>query len=380
MKELENFKAGHYESGYGYKYFVPNHINDEWTWKDPKIAHLLERAAIKLGELNSFSRFVPNINLFIQLYVAKEAVVSSRIEGTQTEMEEALLPEMEILPERRNDWKEVNNYIDAINEAIVKLNHLPISSRLIRSTHKTLLANVRGEYKLPGEYRNSQNWIGGNSLTDAKFIPPHHQYIDELMSDLEKFLNNDELQIPSLLKIAIAHYQFETIHPFLDGNGRIGRLLITLFLVKEKILDKPILYLSTYFDKNRNTYYDNLNNIRTKDDIIQWIKYFLIGVEQTADKAIDTLVKIISLKEETENSINKNFGRRSANGIILLQSLFKNPFVTIDIVSKICDVTFKAANDLVRTMCENNILEELTGHNRNRMFVFKAYLKLFDSK
>ena len=215
MKEIEKFEAGHYEAGCNYNYFVPNNINDEWKWEDPIIARLLEKAAIKLGELNSFSRLVPNIDLFIQLHVTKEAVVSSRIEGTQTRMDEALLPETEVNPERRNDWKEVNNYIVAINNAILELEHLPISSRLIRNIHRLLLDSVRGEHKLPGEFRRSQNWIGGASLADAKFIPPHHQYVDELMGDLEKFLNNDLINVPALIKIAIAHYQFETIHPFL---------------------------------------------------------------------------------------------------------------------------------------------------------------------
>ena len=248
MIELEKYKAGHFEKQSGYKYFVPNGINDEWVWKTPVINRLIEKAAIKLGELNSFARLVPNIDLFIQLHVTKEAVISSRIEGTQTNMDEALLPFEEVSPERRNDWQEVNNYIRAINEAIVELQKLPISSRLLKDTHQTLLQSVRGEHKLPGTYRTSQNWIGGNSLADAVFIPPAHQLVSELMGDLEKFLNNDEINVPALVRIAIVHYQFETIHPFLDGNGRIGRLMITLFLVSEGILDKPLLYLSLYFE------------------------------------------------------------------------------------------------------------------------------------
>jgi len=251
MIELEKYEAGHFERQSGYEYFVPNKINGEWIWKTPKINSLIEKAAIKLGELNSFARLVPNIDLFIQLHVTKEAVISSRIEGTQTNMNEALLPIEEIRPERRNDWQEVNNYIRAINEAIVELEELPISSRLLKNTHRTLLQSVRGEHKLPGTYRTSQNWIGGNSLADAVFKPPTHQLVNELMSDLEIFLNNDEINVPALVRIAIAHYQFETIHPFLDGNGRIGRLMITLYLVSEKILDKPLLYLSSISKKTR---------------------------------------------------------------------------------------------------------------------------------
>ena len=237
MIELEKYTAGHFEKGAGgYNYFVPAEINKQWNWKNPEINALLERAAIKLGELNSYAKLVPNIDLFIQLHVTKEAVVSSRIEGTKTNMDEALLSEEEVAPERKNDWKEVNNYIKALNEAIKELETLPISSRLIKQTHLTLLSSVRGENKSPGDFRRSQNWIGGSSPADAVFVPPHHQYVETLMGDLENFLHNDEIKVPSLIRIAIAHYQFETIHPFLDGNGRIGRLLITLYLVDSGIL------------------------------------------------------------------------------------------------------------------------------------------------
>lgn len=313
------------------------------------------------------------------IHVAKEAVVSSRIEGTHTRMDEALLPISEVQPERRNDWQEVNNYIKAINSAIDELQTLPISSRLIKSTHQLLLDSVRGEYKMPGQYRNSQNWIGGNSLQDAKFIPPHNQYVNDLMGDLEKFLNNDSIHVPSLLRIAIAHYQFETIHPFLDGNGRIGRLLITLYLVKENILNAPLLYLSSYFEKRKDLYYDNLSNTRVKNDLLQWIKYFLAGVEQTASQAVSKLSSMIKLKENLENNIRQNYGRRSVNAIQLLHSLFKKPIVTIDQASTICNITYKAANDLVRKMNEDKIVIETTGHNRNRIFVFESYLSLFDT-
>lgn len=234
----------------------------------------MEKAAVKLGELNSYARLAPDIDLFIQLHVTKEAVASSRIEGARTHINEAILQEADIEPERRNDWKEVNNYIQALNTAIEELNTLPLSSRLLKQTHATLLQSVRGEHKLPGEFRSSQNRIGGNSLADAAFIPPHHRYVPELMGDLENFLHNERIQIPALIRIAIAHYQFETIHPFLDGNGRIGRLMITLFLVSEGLLEKPLLYLSNYFEKNKSLYYDNLTVVRSKSDILQWLKYF----------------------------------------------------------------------------------------------------------
>lgn len=377
MIELEKYNAGHFEKGFEYEYFVPELINDEWSWRTPVINTLLEKAAVKLGELNSFARLVPNIDLFIQLHVTKEAVVSSRIEGTRTNMDEVLLPIEEIKPERKSDWMEVNNYIAALNEAIVELQNLPVSSRLLRKTHKTLLQSVRGEHKLPGEFRSSQNWIGGVSLSDAVFIPPQHRIAHSLMGDLESFLNNDHIEVPALIKIAVAHYQFETIHPFLDGNGRIGRLMITLYLVCVGILAKPLLCLSEYFEENKGLYYDNLTRVRTHNDMLQWVKYFLIGVEKTATKAVDTLTKNISLKETMESEINLTFGRRSNSALILLNSLFQNPVTTIDRALKICELSYKAANDLVRLMQEKEFLKELTGQSRNRIFILDPYLKAF---
>jgi len=377
MIELEKYQSGHYEKAYGYKYFVPTSINEEWVWKTPAINKLLEKAAVKLGELNSFARLVPNIDLFIQLHVTKEAVVSSRIEGTQTNMDEAILPVEEVKPERRNDWQEVNNYIHALNEAILELKKLPISSRLLRQTHNTLLQSVRGEHKLPGEYRTSQNWIGGNSLADAVFIPPSHTIVNDLMGDLEKFLNNDEINVPALVRIAIAHYQFETVHPFLDGNGRIGRLLITLFLVSEGILEKPLLYLSAWFEKNKGLYYDNLSKVRTKSDMLQWIKYFLAGVEQTAAQAVNTLSNVLELKAKIEQEITAEFGRRSNSALILLNALLENPYTTIEKASKTCGLSYKAANDLVAAMQQKNYLVEVTGQSRNRIFIFEQYLNVF---
>jgi Fic family protein len=361
----------------GYSYFIPNPINDAWIWEDQSINNLLETAAIKLGGLNSYSRLVPNIDLFIQLHVTKEAVVSSRIEGTQTQMDEALLDEDEIAPERKNDWQEVNNYIKSLNQAIIELETLPISSRLIKKTHEILLSSVRGEHKQPGEFRTSQNWIGGNSLADAVFVPPHHMYVYELMGDLEKFLHNEDIQVPALIKIGIAHYQFETIHPFLDGNGRIGRLLITLFLVDQKILNKPLLYLSAFFEKNKGLYYDNLTFVRTKNDMKQWLKYFLVGIAETAENATQTLSNVLELKARLEANLTVHFGKRSHNAGILLQHLFRKPVIHVNQVKELTQSTYKTANELVNDFVAAGILSEMTGNRRNRVFVFDEYLKLF---
>ncbi len=377
-QSLEQFKAGHFEKGLNYRYFVPSEINLQWNWKDATLNTLLEKASIKLGELNSFARLVPNIELFIQLHVTKEAVVSSRIEGTQTNMNEALLPVEEIEPERRNDWIEVNNYTVAFNDAIEQLKKLPLSSRLLKKAHKELMNGVRGEHKSSGEFRKSQNWIGGASLADALFIPPADNYVNPLMSDLENFLHNDQIQVPALVRIGLAHYQFETIHPFLDGNGRIGRLLITLYLVSENILEKPLLYLSAFFEKNKSLYYDNLTRVREKNDLLHWLRYFLVGVEESAGKAVQTLTKILELKAGLENEIQSELGRRSNSGMKLLTHLFKHPVISVKSVEKACGLSTKAANALVVIFEEKEWLMQVGVTERNRKFVFEPYLKLFD--
>lgn len=377
-QSIEEFEAGRYEKGYDYHYFVPTNVNKQWQWAEGSLNELLEKASIKLGELNSFARLVPNIDLFIHLHVTKEAVVSSKIEGTQTGINEALLPEEEISPEKRSDWHEVQNYTQAINSAVKTLKDLPLSSRLLKQTHEILLSNVRGEHKQPGEFRTSQNWIGGNSLADARFIPPAHTYVNELMGDLENFLHNSDIHVPALIRVGIAHYQFETIHPFLDGNGRIGRLLITLYLVSEKILEMPLLYLSVFFEKNKSLYYDNLTAVREKSDLLHWLKYFLVGIEQTATQAVDTLTKVLVLKKQTEETIASKFGRRGASGILLMNRLFEHPFVSVKDVESITGLSKKAAGDLVQTFVDHEILDELTGNTRNRLFYFGYYLQLFD--
>ena len=295
-------------------------------------------------------------------------------------MDEALLPEKEINPERRDDWHEVNNYILAMNQALEDLETLPLSSRLLRRAHTTLLDNVRGKHKLPGEYRVSQNRIGGHNLQNATYIPPSHEHVPELMSDLEKFLHNQDLHLPALVRIAIAHYQFETIHPFLDGNGRIGRLLITLYLVSEEILKRPLLYISTWFERDRELYYSNLMRTRTHNDMGRWLEYFLDGVEQTANEAVETLAGIRDLKTDIEQRIQTDFGRRAANAMTLLQHLFQKPIVSVDEAATACGTTFRTANRLIALMCEHGILREITGRSRSRLFVFEPYLQAFYSK
>ncbi len=375
--DIETYKSGHLEKGLNYSYFMPAPINRQWEWKDPHLGTLLEKASISLGELSSFARLVPNINLFIQLHVTKEAVISSRIEGTQTNIDEALMPEEEISPEKRNDWLEVHNYSEAMKSAIKELEHIPLSSRLLCKTHERLLSGVRGEHKIPGEFRRSQNWIGGASLSDAVFIPPAHTYVNELMGDLENFLHNENIQVPALIRTGIAHYQFETIHPFLDGNGRIGRLLITLYLVSQKILHQPLLYLSVFFEKNKSLYHDNLTRVREKNDLVHWLKYFLTGVDETAQQASNTLSDILKLKEHIENTLRDAAGRRAHSSLVLLTHLFKEPFINVKQAEGICDLSTKAANDLVNIFVKQGILKEISGKTRYRFFLFAQYVNLF---
>lgn len=374
--DIKDFKAGFYKKAYQYEYFSPTKINHSFFWTDEIINELLEKASLKLGELNAFSSFVPDIDRFIKMHVFKEAVVSNRIEGTQTSIEEALTDEQDIQPEKRDDHKEVQNYVLAMNTAIDELKKLPISNRLIKNTHKILLSSVRGAHKSPGEFRTSQNWIGGASLKDAVFIPPEPNELLDLMSDFEFFLNNPKISVPHLIKIAIAHYQFETIHPFLDGNGRMGRLLITLYLVSHGLLEKPLLYLSDFFEKNKTLYYDNLTFVRTKNNLKQWLRFFLTGVIDTATKAIETLQKIMILKERLEKFCLEKMGRRSKQSIRLLHELFLSPSTTIKQVKEITGLSLAAASDLVSSFVKEKIIREITGYKRNRVYIFHHYLSL----
>jgi len=264
-----------------------------------------------------------------------------------------------------------------MNYAIDRLKTLPISARLIKEVHKILLSSVRGTNKSPGEFRKSQNWIGGATIHDAVFVPPIHTEIPKLISDLENFLNNNELRLPHLIKIAIAHYQFETIHPFLDGNGRVGRLLITLYLVANNILEKPLLYLSDFFEKNRLLYYQNLDSVRKDNSLIRWVRFFLEGVVETSEKSIATLKEIIDLKNRIEKEKILLMGKRTKNGLKLLQYLFSQPVITSKDVQKILGLSPKAASDIIKSFMDLGILKEITGYRRNRVFIFKEYLKTF---
>ncbi|ESS67484.1 adenosine monophosphate-protein transferase SoFic [Methyloglobulus morosus KoM1] len=374
---LGDYQAGTYEAQYEYRSFLPAPIHHPWIIADPKLQTLLGQADRALGELNAFSQLVPDIEFFIRTYVVKEATLSSRIEGTQTSIEDAFKNAEDLQPEKRDDWAEVQNYIRAINYAIETLEKLPFSNRLLRETHAILMSGVRGQTKQPGEFRVSQNWIGV-SLKNAVFVPPHHTHVSELMSDLEKFLHDDEVNVPPLIKIALAHYQFETVHPFLDGNGRLGRLMISLYLASEGLLSKPALYLSAYFEKNKTAYVDHLMAVREGNHIRDWLVFFLHGVKETAESAISVFRAIIQLKERIEREVLPRFShRRQDNAQRLMRHLYQKPVVDIKEICLLLNTVPNTAGALVSDLIKYDVIKEVTGQQRNRIFVFGEYLYLF---
>jgi Fic family protein len=303
--KISQFQAGKFQSihAYDYQYFLPEPIDHSFEIDSGDLQVQLEKSTRLLGELNAMARMVPDIDLFIMSFINNEATLSSKIEGTQTELDDVFKAENDINVEQKDDWLEVRLYIDTLNESIKKLDKLPISMRLIKQMHKTLLSSGRGKNKSPGEFRTSQNWIGGTSINNADFIPPHQHFLYELMSDLEQFLHTRN-SVPDIIKIAIIHYQFETIHPFLDGNGRIGRILIPLYLVSKGLLSKPLFYMSAFFEANKDDYYKKLMNARLKNDFSDWIMFFLRGVEQTAKHGIETLMAILDMKNNLTKKIH----------------------------------------------------------------------------
>lgn len=378
--KIEDFQAGQYEHRYEYKAFLPEPVCHEWIIADPALIDLLGRADRALGALNAFSQLVPDIDFFIRMYVAKEATQSSRIEGTQTNIEDAFKERDDLNPEARDDWSEVQNYIRAINFAIEALETLPLSGRLLRQTHEILMEGVRGERKQPGDFRTSQNWIGV-SLKNAIFVPPHHEHVPRLMGDLEKFLHDREIAVHPLIRIAIAHYQFETIHPFLDGNGRLGRLLISLYLVSEELLLKPALYLSDYFERNKTAYIDHLMAARQGNHLREWLVFFLYGVEETARAAASVFRAVLDLKQRIEREVLPRFSiRRQDNARMLMRHLYGRPVIDVKWTAQMTGATINTAAALITDLVSWGVLTEVTGQRRNRLFVFQEYLDLFRQK
>lgn len=380
MEKIATYTAGTYVQEYQYKRFLPSNIRDAGNiWHTFDLDLLLEDATRLLGELNAYSTLIPDVDFFIRMHTFKEATASSAIEGTRTEFGEALLEEDEIEPEKRDDWLEVQNYTKAMNYALGRLEQLPLTMRLLNETHRILMTGARGENRLPGEVRRSQNWIGGATITDAYFVPPSSERVPELLSDLEKFWHDDSPSIPRLIRIGLSHYQFETIHPYLDGNGRIGRLLISLYLVDKGLLKKPVLYLSDFFERNRSNYYDALTMVRTQNDVGHWLKFFLVGVQQTATNSKGTFESIISLREKTER-LALQLGKRARKATQLINRLYSKPIMTPRNIADVLNVTPQSANSLARAFEELGILREMTGYKRNRLYIFQEYVDIFTSR
>ena len=375
--KLEEYKSGKYIKINDYKAFIPSKINYNWGWDNTKLNKLLAEANRQIGELNAYSLLIPNVDLYIKMHVKIEANKSSRIEGTRTTVEEDLLDITDINPEKRDDWEEVQNYVKATNYGVERIkNGFPVCSRLIRELHKILMQGVRGEYKTPGKFRISQNWIGGSMPSNAVYVPPPHTEIVGCLTDFEKFINNEEIDMPDLIKIAILHYQFESIHPFLDGNGRIGRLLIPLYIQNKGMLDKSCLYISDYIERNKDTYYDMLTRVRTHNDMIAWIKFFLEVVIETSKIAKEKFRNVVELTMEMDRVI-MDLPVKPENAKKVLDVLYDEPIVSRKKILELIDIKQTTLNVCINALKEKNIIIETTGYSRNQVFAFQKYIDLF---
>jgi Fic family protein len=376
-------RAGRYTNQIGgYRAFAPNPLPpDPPIQLDNEFVQLLAFAERSLGRLDGASGILPNADLFVAMYVNKEAVLSSQIEGTQASLIDVLAFEADAaMPENPQDIEEVVNYISALNYGLQLLDTLPLSLRLIREIHHLLLSGTRGANRKPGEFRTSQNWIGHSGpIASAKFVPPSPADMNSALRELEIFIHKDD-DLPILLKVGLIHAQFETIHPFLDGNGRMGRLLITFLLCHEGILRKPLLYLSNFFKLHRSEYYNYLQRIRDEGDWEAWLKFFLRGVIEVAKEATDTAGNIVELREKHRNIISKHISRSAENAYQLLEYLYQRPIITVNSVVKVTDLNYSNANKLIMKFQENGILRQMDKYQRNRRFVYSSYLSLFVSE
>lgn len=375
-------RAGRYErQPSGYKAFIPALLPPRPPIQlSGMLQTLLSHADRALGRLDGSIQTLPHPDLFVAMYVRKEAVLSSQIEGTQSSLQDVLAAEARVLSiDFPDDVEEVFNYVGAMNYGLERLQTLPISVRLIREIHDRLLAGVRGEHLTPGEPRTSQNWIGpgGCRLSEAAFVPPPPHEVPALLGNLEKFLHDDS-PLPLLIRVGLAHAQFETIHPFLDGNGRIGRLLITFLLCEKDVLLKPVLYLSHFFKRHREQYYANLQAVRDRGDWEQWLAFFLQGVFEVSQEATETARRILSLREHHRQMITDEFGRAAGNGHRVLEHLYRRPIIAVTDAQDLIHTTYPAANNLVKIFVKHGILHEITRQKRNRRFLYKDYVALFD--
>lgn len=364
----------------GYKAFIPEKFPpDGMLLNEPKIIKLLANANLQLGKLDGLTKLLPDIDFFIFMYIKKEAAYSSQVEGTRAKLTDALQAEVERTPDLPKDVDDILHYIKAMNDGLKRLDKLPLSLRLIKEVHAILLTKARSSTNPhPGEFRKSQNWIMGTNPADARFVPPPQEYVMEAMSDLEKFFYSHE-DLPILIKAGLIHSQFETIHPFLDGNGRTGRLLITFYLCQQKILERPVLYLSEHFKKHRDLYFSMLDEYR-KGNIISWLDFFLKGIVRVSEEAIETSNKVIELREKDLHKVSE-LGRASKNAIVLLKNLYRIPIINVRKIEEVADLSREAANQLVDRFVKLGILVHKDKDKKyGRLFIYKEYLNLFEEK
>jgi len=361
-----------------YKAFIPEKFPPKGlVFHEPKIIKLLSDANLLLGKLDGMAKLLPDIDFFIFMYIKKESTYSSQIEGTKARLTDALQAEVEKTPGLPDDVDDILHYINAMHDGLRQLEKLPLSLRLIKEAHQVLLTKARASYfPYPGEFRKVQNWIMGTNPADAHFVPPPPEYVMHAMSDLEKFFYSYE-DIPILIKVALIHSQFETIHPFVDGNGRTGRLLITFYLCQQKILERPVLYLSEHFKKHQELYFSMLDEYR-KGNISSWLKFFLKGVVTVAKEAIETSDRIIDLREKDMQKVS-SLGRASKNAIVLLKNLYKLPIINVRKIQEVTNLSREASNRLVKRFIRLGLLHpKEKGKKYGRMFVYKEYLNLFE--
>lgn len=362
----------------GYKAFIPAKFPPEELIRwDQDLIYLLSQADRAIGKLNAIDQLVPDVDFFIFMYVTKEAALSSQIEGTQATLLDYVKAKAKLSDDRApSDVDEIKNYIDAMNDGLKRLKTLPLCWRLIKSIHASLLKGVRGEHKTPGEFRRTQNWIGGPTIETAVFVPPPPYEMQEAASDLEKFFHDARTKLPPLIKAGLLHPQFETIHPFLDGNGRTGRLLITFYLCQERILERPLLYLSEFFKKYRRDYYDKLNNYRFSETGVEdWLKFFLEGVRSVSEEAVRTAQSITKLHGKHVKTVS-GFGRNADTALKLLNELYSSPVVDAALAGGLAGIASKAnINALIEKFVKAGILHEITGKSRYRRFVYRDYIR-----
>lgn len=376
--QIENFKSGSYAKQSEFSTFVPSPVNVPWEWRDTSLNFLLERASSEIGGLNAFAELVPNIDIYIKMHIRTEANKSSKIEGTKTSIEEDLMRVEDVSPEKRDDHVEVHNYINALQHGIDRItkDDFPLCLRLVREMHEVLMQGVRGEHKTPGEFRRTQNWIGGSMPSTAVYVPPSVPDMEISLADFEKFLNNDDNDIPHLIKVAIAHYQFETIHPFLDGNGRIGRLIIPLYMLNKGIISKPCFYISDYFERNRELYYVALDKPRKDNDLSHWIKFFLKAAIDTAKSAKVKFSNAVNVVNELNERASYVKGRIE-NVRSILNEFYLEPMLGMKDICEKTNLPQATVSVIVNDMQKGEILTETTGFSRNKVFMLKNYVEAF---